>query len=294
MFLQWLAFYVFAAVVGAGCVPSSVLGTGFNAVAYRYPLASKTGWDTNFLQDGYKSGGQVFSISGLTNIDFSFTIRNNLLKWGTLYGQPLTISNFTIEYTGYFVPDASGVYTWSIDSADDGAALSLVTVGGCCDNVDSVTSQFSISTLRGFAGAGDASAKTTQAYLEKGFAYALKIVTFNWNGPSALAVSYTTPDGQTVSDFNLVQQLSFDPQNCAVPPVVTTTTSYGTNSLHPTTGFYTPTDCSSVPTCTIVEVPPQDFTTVTESGGTPGTYTPTDCSVSPTCTVTVVPPQTTT
>ncbi|EEQ38177.1 predicted protein [Clavispora lusitaniae ATCC 42720] len=246
-----LQLFTLVSLAAAGCTPSKITGSGFKAVGYRYPLASKAGWDTNFLQTGYKAGGEFFTINDLTDIDFSFTIKNNRLIRDTLYGQYMTISNFTIEYSGFFIPDTDGLYTWNIDNADDGAALSFVSVGGCCEDPTAITNQYDISTLRGFAGAGDASAKSTSANLVAGNAYAIKIVTFNWNGPSALAVSYTDPSGQKVTHFDHIHQVEFDNNNkCVPPPILTTTTTYGTNSEHPKTGTYTPADCESLQTCT--------------------------------------------
>ncbi|KAF5209067.1 hypothetical protein E0198_004342 [Clavispora lusitaniae] len=252
MLLQ-LLLQVFSLVtlVSAGCKPSKILSTGFKVVGYSYPHGSTEGWNKDFLQTGYKARGKFFSTDEVTDVAFYYGTAGGIVTQGELYGETITITNFTIELTGYFVPDETGEYTWSIDNADDGAALSLVTVGGCCNDVGQVTSEFAISTLRGYAGAGTASSKSTTVTLEKGLAYAIKIVNFNWNGPASLGVSYVTPSGKTVTNFDHIHQVTFQTDNCEVPPVLTTTTTYGTNST------FTPSDCADVETCTVTVVPPE-------------------------------------
>lgn len=276
----------------AACRPSSTVSSGFNVTAYGYPLGSYAGWEADFLLTGYKQFGEWWNVEGVTSPNFDEVIPNTFVIYGDLYDQNITISNFTLELTGYFIPEETGDYIFEITDADDGAALSINTEGPCCEDADLDPSVWDIITLRELTDPyGTAASESVTATLEEGLAYAIKVVVFNWDGPLALQMQYTSPSKVVYKTFESVFQVKFNTsdQNCLVSSYTTTTTTEFTDTEYSTPGTYTPTDCSDKETCTVIVVEPHTTTTTTEftnsKYSTPGTYTPTDCSDEETCAV---------
>ncbi|SGZ47050.1 CIC11C00000002377 [Sungouiella intermedia] len=274
-----LCLHLLAVVVIAdtgGCVPDSLTGNGFKVNFYRYGLNDPVGWTKGFFETGYKANGIFASLPIVSDINFLFDAVFNKVVSGTIYGVPLSISNYTIELSGFFLPQVSGDYTFYLN-ADNGASLQFGAGTSCCnDPLGSITGDFSIDTLGPAGGGGnvDANSNTATFSLVAGTYYPIKIVTFNWLGNGGLKLYYIDPNNNQVSTFsNVVYQATFSDGAC----FTTVTTTWGNvfSSTTTITNHQMNTVLVGVPssTTTLTTTWSGSRTSTTTVGGSDGTRT---------------------
>lgn len=112
-------------------------------------------------------------------------------------------ANNTIAYNGFFTPDVTGEYTFTIDAAKDAAGIYVYDNLDmlCCDDLD-IPGWFP-RTLDIINIPTDpehtTGPKTTT--LEAGKSYPFYIVYVNFSGDAELSISITDPSGQPISDL---------------------------------------------------------------------------------------------
>ncbi|KAM9933743.1 hypothetical protein OXX80_006643 [Metschnikowia pulcherrima] len=231
-----IVVYLFCTVFATattGCKPAKINYYGFVARIYRYHLNSHMGWHPDFFSDHYKryhwSHGPenrlknnikeqkpLKVVKKIKNINFDIHASSYEIVHGEVYGYPMTVSNFTLELSGYFRAHSTGTYTFRL-AADNGATLQFGSGLTCCDDASgSVSGKFHIETMGPHGGGGNTAKNVHMASfdLTEGIYYPVKIVMFNWRGNAGLHLSATDPSGETTTEFGrAVFQGKFD-QKC--------------------------------------------------------------------------------
>ncbi|QBM88594.1 PA14 domain-containing protein [Metschnikowia aff. pulcherrima] len=231
-----IVVYLFCTVFATattGCKPAKINYYGFVARIYRYHLNSHMGWHPDFFSDHYKryhwSHGTenrlknnikeqkpLKVVKKIKNINFDIHASSYEIVHGEVYGYPMTVSNFTLELSGYFRAHSTGTYTFRL-AADNGATLQFGSGLTCCDDASgSVSGKFHIETMGPHGGGGNTAKNVHMASfdLTEGIYYPVKIVMFNWRGNAGLHLSATDPLGETTTEFGrAVFQGKFD-QKC--------------------------------------------------------------------------------
>ncbi|GEQ71561.1 hypothetical protein JCM33374_g5246 [Metschnikowia sp. JCM 33374] len=249
------AFVAIATADTGGCAPSKVGDTGFVARFYSYELSSRAGWSPGFFKSEYKTT-LLHTINQLTDFNFHVTAAPRQLVEGEIYGYHTTISNYTIELTGFYRAPASGSFTFKL-AADNGGSLQFGAGPVCCnDPLGSVTGNVAVNTLGQAGGADINSDQSTATFtLDQGVYYPIKIVTFNWMGDGGIQLTVTDPSGNTITDFgSQVSQVVFDNGAC----YATTVTSLWDGSITSTT-----TEIDAKTNTVVVQIPKSVTTTTT-------------------------------
>ncbi|KAM9905720.1 hypothetical protein OXX79_001980 [Metschnikowia pulcherrima] len=231
-----IVVYLFCTVFATattGCKPAKINYYGFVARIYRYHLNSHMGWHPDFFSDHYKRyhwshGAEnrlknnikeqkpLKVVKKIKNINFDIHASSYEIVHGEVYGYPMTVSNFTLELSGYFRAHSTGTYTFRL-AADNGATLQFGSGLTCCDDASgSVSGKFHIETMGPHGGGGNTAKNVHMASfdLTEGIYYPVKIVMFNWRGNAGLHLSATDPSGETTTEFGrAVFQGKFD-QKC--------------------------------------------------------------------------------
>ncbi|KAF8005189.1 hypothetical protein HF325_000646 [Metschnikowia pulcherrima] len=231
-----IVVYLFCTVFATattGCKPAKINYYGFVAKIYRYHLNSHMGWHPDFFSDHYKRyhwshGAEnrlknnakeqkpLKVVKKIKNINFDIHASSYEIVHGEVYGYPMTVSNFTLELSGYFRAHSTGTYTFRL-AADNGATLQFGSGLTCCDDASgSVSGKFHIETMGPHGGGGNTAKNVHMASfdLTEGIYYPVKIVMFNWRGNAGLHLSATDPLGETTTEFGrAVFQGKFD-QKC--------------------------------------------------------------------------------
>ena len=278
------------------CVPDiRTSSPGFRATFYPYENAYVDGApnynpedayfpdaNINYLLTGYRNTPIQGATSGVTEPAFSYGYPTDpyLIQWEDLasdyvYGVFTSVSNFTLELTGYFLAPETGEFAIEV-TADNGA---VVTFGAgqafeCCNTqILSNDGEFTLFSNEEFNGSLPNILSEPQR-LTAGFYYPIRISFVNTAGPAALDLVITTPSGIRITDFDETIFSFLDVgSNCPyVPPTVTFTTPWtGT-----TTRTITHTPSSDGDTITVeidTPVPTTTFTTPW-TGTTTRTITP--------------------
>ncbi|KAF7999795.1 hypothetical protein HF325_005644 [Metschnikowia pulcherrima] len=122
MFHLSLYFAFFAALVSAtsSCEIVEKGVQGFEANFYSYELRDEVGWMPGFFHPGgYNKGEVLHTVTGVKQINFGFCADNNELRYGQIYGQEITVSNYTIELTGYFTPTSTGNHKFHVQAENE-------------------------------------------------------------------------------------------------------------------------------------------------------------------------------
>lgn len=190
-----------AAILSCG-IPDS-LGRGY-VVNYYLEPQSTTNLDIEFLYslDSYIPDGLVY---GETDLEFSIADTNTIGY--EIYGVQINQTWFSLQMIGYFVPNASGNYTFSITGADDQV---LVRLGdgvafSCCNTSSGGTEQESLYASGKTTVGGTGSIEETY-YISMGYAIPIKISysnTYYSLGPNAARLGFAISDssGSDVSDY---------------------------------------------------------------------------------------------
>ncbi|KAM9910192.1 hypothetical protein OXX69_004716, partial [Metschnikowia pulcherrima] len=168
------------------------------------------------LKNNIKEQKPLKVVKKIKNINFDIHASSYEIVHGEVYGYPMTVSNFTLELSGYFRAHSTGTYTFRL-AADNGATLQFGSGLTCCDDASgSVSGKFHIETMGPHGGGGNTAKNVHSASfdLTEGIYYPVKIVMFNWRGNAGLHLSATDPSGETTTEFGrAVFQGKFD-QKC--------------------------------------------------------------------------------
>ncbi|OBA14616.1 hypothetical protein METBIDRAFT_48200, partial [Metschnikowia bicuspidata var. bicuspidata NRRL YB-4993] len=202
------SFFFTAAIVGivsasAGCTPSMVGEKGFIANFYSYEFLGGKGWEKDFFVSGYKSD-LLETVRCVESINFQYSNQpDQKVLHQTIYGYSTTISNYSLELSGYFEAPETGLYRFRL-AADNGASLQFGAGQTCCNDASgSESGGFSFKTLgpRGGGGSTKVNVRDMSYSLVKGVYYPVKLVMFNWQGNNGLNLKVTKPSGNIISDF---------------------------------------------------------------------------------------------
>ncbi|SMN22005.1 similar to Saccharomyces cerevisiae YHR211W FLO5 Lectin-like cell wall protein (flocculin) involved in flocculation [Maudiozyma saulgeensis] len=258
-----------------GCKPQSSGTLGFDMSLYHYPFdeSSPSSCYSNYYQTdefqhgGYESfGGGLFGTA--TDIeDVTLNLRLNAHCreiMGTLpdnfhYADTMSVSNFTMLLTGYFLADDSGQYTFTV-VADDLAYLSFGAGNAfeCCDEEGTVSDPEAFDLIVTWKSDNDMSGSVSYN-LEAGVFYPIRLLYANRDYHGTLELSYEDPNGGVHTDFTEhIYQFPDEPEGC--PNNIHTSTTYWTGSYTSTftTSVYTTTGTdghATTETVYIVETP---------------------------------------
>ncbi|KAM9917645.1 hypothetical protein OXX59_009198, partial [Metschnikowia pulcherrima] len=212
----------------------------------------------------YKDYGASGSTNGVTAANF-FKSGNGKLteQYDYVYNYYVSYTNFAAELNGYFLATQSGQYTFSF-YGDDSTSLTIGSAGSCCGIFTDI-----VNGSAAVISAGKSASFSVQ--LQKGLYYPMQLLYLNFRGDASISVSYTQPDGTTVSELGgSVYQIS-SPENC-----YTTRTEYWTGSESSTTtqtGSVTKTVVVRIPYTTATNYWTNDYTSTTTTtpsdGGKP-------------------------
>lgn len=117
-----------------GCyVSTDYTGEGFYARFYNY--TNGRGYDQDFVEYEYSEYGQlVATANNVKDIDILFPAIESGIVWGDIYGDNLTVSNFTLILTGYFYAEQTGYYNFDFKTTDDAVVLYFASNAAfdCC------------------------------------------------------------------------------------------------------------------------------------------------------------------
>ncbi|OBA23100.1 hypothetical protein METBIDRAFT_9412 [Metschnikowia bicuspidata var. bicuspidata NRRL YB-4993] len=257
LFLYFAASLVGVVSATSGCTPTEVGAEGFDARFYTYGLRDNKGWDEDFFSSTYKTT-LLKTVTGVTSINFQYSDQpDRVLLRNTIYGYDTTISNYTLELSGFYKAAESGTYSFKL-AADNGASLQFGSGQSCCNDASgSVSGDFNINTLGPYGGGGNTAVNVNTASftLTKGIYYPVKIVMFNWLGNTGIDLQVTDPSGDTITDFgSQVFQATFANSKC-----YTTVTSVWSKTFTSTT-----TETGKLTDTVVVEVP-KKTTTITST-----------------------------
>lgn len=214
------------AVTPSPCLPLTSPSLGFNAVFYPYGFRDDTSLrNLNYMSGGYKSLKPIALATGITDINFAIAAGSNLIVNGQIYGKTVTVSNFSVELTGYFLAPETGDYQLLM-SVDDGA---LVTFGagqafGCCNTV-STSNDGNYALFAHWYSTSNAPGQTVSTqHLTAGYYYPMKIFYVNMQNPMSMTFRVTTPSGNVITNFKNVYTFANTDTSCpAVRPTTTVT-----------------------------------------------------------------------
>ncbi|KAJ8143602.1 hypothetical protein OY671_003265 [Metschnikowia pulcherrima] len=259
MFHLSLYFAFFAALVSAtsrcGIVERG--SHGFEANFYSYELRDEVGWKPGFFQKGgYNKGEVLHTVTGVKKINFGFCLDSYDKRYGHIYGQQTTVSNYTIELTGYFTPTSTGNHKFYV-KAENGVSLQISRGLSCCNSPKGDNhGDYELHMLDN--GHGDENSIEDNFYLEDGVRYFIKIVTFNWQASGGLKVGFFTPNNEHADEMgSMIYQDKYDTTPCPISPSDLQDTNESINEGQKA-------ECSS---CAEVATASKDFErTSTESG----------------------------
>ncbi|GMM57903.1 hypothetical protein DAKH74_045190 [Maudiozyma humilis] len=210
---------------------------------------------------------------GIYDVNFLYQDWNayNGPQWGEFQGYTTTLTNFTIEYMGYFIPQTTGKYTFSFEGTDDSALLFFANPSAfrCCNsdaNIDTNEEDVSIDAIDQWATGAPSTVTVT---LEEGLAYPMRIVYYNQGGIGKLYMTWTDPQGVRHDTFDKYVTYFSDVEQVCDHEVVATTTSFEVG-----TATYTTTQSTIVTTYTGTDdVITTETIYVVQTPGTPATAT---------------------
>ncbi|KAG0670200.1 hypothetical protein C6P45_002673 [Maudiozyma exigua] len=217
------------------------------------------------------------TIYGIYDVNYVYTGPNayNGPQWGLLHGYNVTLTNFTIEYVGYFIPQKTGSYTFSFDNTDDSALLFFANPSAfrCCNadaDIKIDESDVSIDAIDQWATGAPSTVTHT---LQEGVAYPMRIVYYNQGGIGKLHMTWKDPDGVTHDTFDNYVTFFTDLETECAHEIVTQTTSFEPGTATETTTYTTLVstftgDDDVVTTETIYVVQTPDSRTHTETATT--------------------------
>ncbi|KAM0280200.1 hypothetical protein ACHAQH_004157, partial [Verticillium albo-atrum] len=118
-------------------------------------------------------------------------------------GITLNANNFTLVFTGYFIPETSGTYTFCIDSADNRNALFVGSDSAFpCGDASNGATPAGATPQAQYLVARDDSPQCADVDMVAGFYYPFRQVYGNWGPPSSLDVTVQGPGEDATSDVS--------------------------------------------------------------------------------------------
>ncbi|SMN19473.1 similar to Saccharomyces cerevisiae FLO5 YHR211W Lectin-like cell wall protein (flocculin) involved in flocculation [Maudiozyma saulgeensis] len=151
------------------------------------------------------------NFNGITDINYQLDVDNDDSdSTGTLFGNTIDISNFTLKASVYFFPKFDGYYNFEI-SADDAAILSIRSHYDyyCCHNYTIDASDpigfyknlyEDFTDLLTVTGSSD-DVTTKTIYLTVGTPVLLVMTSINRSGGASYSMTITDPNGDIISDL---------------------------------------------------------------------------------------------
>ena len=219
---------------------------GFRARFYPYlhPQYTYEYDNHDYLLNLYSTLNQpLTTIYGIYDVNYVYTGPNayNGPQWGLLHGYNVTLTNFTIEYVGYFIPQKTGSYTFSFDNTDDSALLFFANPSAfrCCNaDADIIIDESDVSIDAIDQWATGAPSTVTHT-LQEGVAYPMRIVYYNQGGIGKLHMTWKDPDGVTHDTFDDYVTFFTDLETECAHEIVTQTTSFEPGTATETTTYTT-------------------------------------------------------
>ena len=147
------------------------------------------------------------TITGVTNMDFDIpALDPELPQTGTVFGESITTTNFSLEIHSFFHAPMDGEYTFTID-ATDGIMISAFPDMSilCCENLANLgTSEdpFAGRILTVYIPNDPEHNNNTFTWtMKEGINYLLDFMYSNLSGDAKLKITVTLPTGETISDF---------------------------------------------------------------------------------------------
>ncbi|GMM58066.1 hypothetical protein DAKH74_046820 [Maudiozyma humilis] len=147
------------------------------------------------------------TITGVTNMDFDIpALDPELPQIGTVFGESITTTNFSLEIHSFFHAPMDGEYTFTID-ATDGIMISAFPDMSllCCENLANLgTSEdpFAGRILTVYIPNDPEHNNNTFTWtMKEGINYLLDFMYSNLSGDAKLKITVTLPTGETISDF---------------------------------------------------------------------------------------------
>ena len=188
---------------GASCIPSlrnPLDGFHANFFKYLYPDYAGESTDEYFITTGYNQPDRyITTITGITDINFYhfYNFNTNGPTWGQINDYKITISNFTVEYTGWFIPKESGNYIFQIGQTDDGSRIEIYEDSSyrCCDTTTTTT------VLQNIQYYDSTHMSSATVEMEAGIPYPIKVVYFNKDAVAIQTIQFTDPSGTIHTTF---------------------------------------------------------------------------------------------
>lgn len=196
--LQLFFALALAGVSPSACDPTGKASKGATVKFYGYPLLDKVSYNQqDFLLGGYQNNGLITTLNGVTSINYDSGWPNPKVPYNT---PGISVTNFTMEVTGYFLAPQTGVYQTQVEG-DDSVTL-FIGAGqafDCCAQTVPFKADTFISTNVGSAGAGLVPT-THETYMQKGLYYSIKLVYINYMERAALNLAMKLPDGSSLAE----------------------------------------------------------------------------------------------
>lgn len=145
MYTRCIALLVFLVLAicesPEGCLPRGISLNGFQTKLYPYTNQDGTTLKIlDYVSVGYAENPLYYTIAANSGYGFSWQNSTDIWYHGVgydfVYGYNTTISNFTMEITGYYFAKLDGDYTISLSQIDDSAALFIGdgVAFACCNS----------------------------------------------------------------------------------------------------------------------------------------------------------------
>lgn len=174
-----------------GCqLETDYLTSGLNYNYYAYPVAV-TETDPSYFESDYTTQILIGSGGGVMENSFSLTADN------TLFG--VIPQSYILQFTGYFIPQISGIYSVVIDQIADNALFFMGEGAFNCGDESDLNSDSSSYLL--FGSTPDDTSVQTYVSLQAGVYYPLRIVTAANGSFGSLNYYFVDPKGNSITDL---------------------------------------------------------------------------------------------
>lgn len=178
------------ALYGCG-IESGDVTAGMNFKYFAYP-AGITETDPKYFEADYKSQMVINNGGGVHDNSFSLTTDN------TMFG--VIPQNYILEFTGYFKPKSSGIFTVVLDNIADNALLFLGDAAFNCGDENALNENDASYLL--FGSTPDNTNTKTYVNLDAGVYYPLRIVTAANGSFGSLNYFFIDPKGNSITDLS--------------------------------------------------------------------------------------------
>lgn len=179
--------------VTANIASSSV---GFNARFFDYPGGDLIRFNSNaWVAGSYALGQPRTTTNSVTEPNFSFA---NGIGGKSIYSMyNINMWNVLVELKGYFVAPETGLYTVTINEANDGAWIWLGA--GAFDGCSQESLDNSYDSV--LLGVRDDGAYSSYIYLEEGYMYPMRSTYINIYFGATFQFEVVTPSGEIINNF---------------------------------------------------------------------------------------------